>query len=245
MKYNPLIPPLSVQSLAEFLRDLAYSKKLFHSVDWSLSVSPPNEGDAAIRHLGSICTHARSRPVTKRIYLSFCYTEDMGIHDVKATVEGNTVRHEQSMTFEAFRSYAMSLFDADSLYAPERVRERQQKRPTKDAPTLLEFAAFLCSFSPASGEAVDWSLRVLHPRDIWDDVAYSGGLWTHYPSAIPPAAPFHSISFSYSRTWGIYDVSAWNNKIKYAEIKRTDLNGLKRLAENLFTSTSNELEDAI
>lgn len=245
MKSATLTPPLSVQSLAEFLRDLAYSKKLFHTADWNLSVASPGSGDSAIRHSGSICTHSRVRQNIKHIYLSFGYEDATGIYDVKATVEDSTVRQEQSMTFEEFRSYAMSLFDADSLYAPERVRERHQKRPVKDAPSLQELAAFLSSFSPASVETADWSLHVLHPRDIWDDVAYSGGLWTHYPMGFPPSAPFHSISFSYSRTWGIYDVMAWNNRVKYAEIKRTDLDGLKRLAERLFAATSELQEDIV
>lgn len=245
MKTNTPVPPLSVQSLAEFLRDLAYSESLFHSADWFLSVQPPCADDSIEHFEGIICTHSRIRPDTRHIHLSFGYDDAVGIYNVKATAEGDTVRQEQNMPFEEFRSFAMTLFDVKTLYAPKRIHERQKKRPVRSAPTLLELAVFMNSFSPASGGTADWSLRVLHPRDIWDDIAYSGGLWTHQPLGTPPSALYRSISFSYSKTWGIYDVMAWNNRMKRVEQRRMDFDGLKSLAQSLFSNTTDSQEDTV
>lgn len=243
MKNDSLTVPLSVQTLAEFLRDLAYSETLFHSSDWHLSVAPPGSEDKDVRYDGAICTHSRIREHTKHIYLSFAYTEAVGIHNIKATVEGSTVRQEQSMSFKEFRHYAMTLFEADKLYAPKYARERCMKRPVKNAPSLQELASFMNSCSAASGGTADWSLRVLHPRDNWDDVAYSGGLWTHQPLGTPPSDRYHSISFSYSSTWSIYNVMAYSGKVKFTDDKKMDFDRLKALAKELFANTSNTQED--
>jgi len=238
MKNDSLIPPLSVQTLAEFLRDLAYSETLFLSADWHLSVSPPSGDGKDTLYKGAICTHSRSKENTTHIYLSFAYAEATGIHDVKASVEGNIVRQENSMNFEAFRNYAMTLFGADKLYASKYTRERCMKRPVKNAPSLRELADFMHSCSAASGGTADWSLRVLHPRDNWDDVAYNGGLWTHQPLCTPPSDKYHSISFSYSRTWGVYNVMAWSGKAKITDEKKMDFDRLKTLAQSLFSATT-------
>lgn len=239
MKNDMITPPLSIQTLAEFLRDLAYSETLFHKTDWSLSVLPPKEGAGHVSYVGSVSTHSRVRPVKKNIYLSFCYTDEAGISNVKATVNGALMREDSTMDFPAFRTYAMSLFEAETLYTTKRTHERKKRRAAPNAPTLQELTAFMDSLSPAAGGPADWGLHVLHPRDDCDDVSYSGGLWTHHPLGTSLPSPFHSISFSYSRTRGLYHVMAWDNRVKVKDEKRMAFRDFKAIVCRLFPVTAN------
>lgn len=239
MKNDMITPPLSVQTLAEFLRDLAYSETLFHSTDWNLSVLSPKEGAGHVSYVGSVSTHSRVRPAKKYIYLSFRYTDEAGISNVKATVDGALLKDESAMDFSAFRTFAMSLFEAETLYATKQPHERKKRRAAANVPTLQELIAFMDGLSPAAGGPADWGLHVLHPRDDCDDVSYSGGLWTHHPLGTSLPSPFHSISFSYSKTRGLYHVMAWDNRAKVKDEKRMTFRDFKAIVCRLFPVTTN------
>lgn len=115
---------VSLQELAEFLRNATYSDGLTHELTWSLYVLHPRNNDGVVEFGGGIfCKHNAKRPenIRQAVSISIAYNELNGITNFKLWRNGNEVRgfpFREPPSFEQFKQVVVSEFKIAELYAP-------------------------------------------------------------------------------------------------------------------------------
>lgn len=227
----------SVQELAEFLQNMAYSDKLFHHTDKSLSVETPRDANGDIVYQGRLGTRGRVEMQLHHFGLTFCFTVTQGFFAVIAKKDGGIIDTVDTMDFEQFKSFAKKLFEVEELYKSSKCTEPLKTRPAKDVPSIQEVAEFMVNVSKSENgmnHPVGWLLHILHPRDIYGDICYSGGLWTHHELSEPFPKPYNSVHISYSKTRGIYGFQAWEDKSARYEREKISFDDFKVFVIKLF-----------
>lgn len=117
----------TLQELAEFLRDAAYSDDMIHEIDWSLRVLHPKNNDGVVGFSGGIWHRynaQRKENIKANISISFSFDEINGITGFQLWRNRCEVRglpFGKTPTLEQFKDQIISEFKIDELYKSKRL----------------------------------------------------------------------------------------------------------------------------
>jgi hypothetical protein len=112
----------TLQELAEFLRDAAYSDNMSHEIDWSLRVLHPRDNDGSVGFSGGLWTRRNTQKAKSRlkdVSISFSYSETQGITQFQLWRDHMEIRgfpFGEHPSFEAFRGRVIAEFGIEELY---------------------------------------------------------------------------------------------------------------------------------
>lgn len=224
----------TVQELAVFLRDVAYADEMAHCIDRSLLIKEPMDENGDVVYKGGLFTRNHVKIPIHYFRVSFEFTKTRGLYNIEAYKDGNVVLNESTMFFESFKDFVKSLFGVESLYHISESNRREKVRCAKKVPSLQELALFMektVSEQNTIHQPLQWIIYVVHPQDDNGDISYGGGVWT----AVDAKSPFYSsLSFSYSKTCGIYGFQAWKNRCTIEAKERISFEKFQRALTKLF-----------
>lgn len=119
---NKMKPTL--QELAEFLRNAAYSDDMSHELDWRLGVLHPRNNNGVVQFSGGIWHRhnaKRKENIKTNVSISFSFDELNGITGFKMWRNGCEVQgfpFGETPTFEQFKERVILEFKIDELYEP-------------------------------------------------------------------------------------------------------------------------------
>ena len=107
---------LTLQELAEYMRDAAYSDDQSHHIRWSLSVIHPKTNDGDVGFSGGLWTDNMKTKVYKSV--SFSFSDSRGITDFHTWIDHDEIRHPfgGAPSFEDFKETIIKLFAIEQLY---------------------------------------------------------------------------------------------------------------------------------
>lgn len=106
----------TVQELAEFLRDAAYSGELFHHTDHWLFAAIPRDANGDVVYEGGLCTHNRVKKQCHHYCLRFGFTETKGLFEIETKKDNLPARVDDTMDYARFKRFVRGLFEVESLY---------------------------------------------------------------------------------------------------------------------------------
>ena len=100
---------VSLQTLAEFIRDLVYDD-FSRNLRWSLSVIHPKTDDGDVGFSGGIWTDYQK--AKNQMSISFGFSDTKGIYNFKAWINSSEIRFSfgENPTFEDFKKTAERIF---------------------------------------------------------------------------------------------------------------------------------------
>lgn len=106
---------LNLQSLAEFMRNVAYSDNMKHKINWSLSIIHPKTNDGDIGFSGGLWKRGEEDEFKS---VSFGYSETKGIYNFKYWIGKNEICSSfgQTPNFEQFKKTVIRLFGVEKLF---------------------------------------------------------------------------------------------------------------------------------
>jgi len=109
---------ITLQELAIFMRDAAYSDNQSHKIDWSLSVVHPSTNNGVIGFSGGLWKHNCDSKTTEWVSISLSYDEVKGIHNFKRWNDEGEIRSTfgGNPSFEDFKFVVIDAFGIKKLY---------------------------------------------------------------------------------------------------------------------------------
>ena len=203
----------TLQELAVFLRDVAYSDEMTHCIDRFLDLKEPLDENSDVVYEGSLFIHSHMCLQPHYPRLSFGFTRTKGLYHIEAYKDDELVLKENSMPFEDFKSFTKALFEVKALYqVPKNKCGGCKMRHANKAPSIQEVALFVKNVVLEENMLhlpLKWMIHLVHPQDNNGDASYGGGIWTDTDAH---SSAYRSLSFSYSETCGIYGLQAWKER---------------------------------
>ena len=119
----------TLQQVAEFLRDAAYSDRQSHFMEWTLRVIHPNTNDGVVGFSGGLwnkdrsmvrpCDHEKyDKRVTRIVSVSFSYDEVNGITNFQLWADRvrSVFPFGSKPSFDDFKKIVVEQFGIDKLY---------------------------------------------------------------------------------------------------------------------------------
>lgn len=226
-----------MQEIAEFLRDVACSEKLFCRMDHSVFAVTPKDSNGDIVYECSLRTHDRVIKPLHHYALTFNFTLTQGLYNIKAEKDGIAVPVQDRMDIERFKALTKELLEVERLYKSPKQTALKRSRLVKDASSLQEVMEFMVSASVAKNDLhlpVDWMMQVVHPCDNNGDIGFEGWLLTEHGPTEPFPRPYNTLSFSYSKTCGIHLFKAYEDGCLIYQTRHLSFEDFKAFAVKLF-----------
>ena len=111
---------VTVQEVAEFLRNAAYADNLKHGIDWSMRVLHPRTDWNAVSFACGIW-HKKQNELSPNVSVSFTFDEVRGFYHFCIWIDGG--KHEQSFgetpTFDELKETIIKKFGLKKLFHEE------------------------------------------------------------------------------------------------------------------------------
>lgn len=110
---------VSLQWLATFLRDVAYSDNQSHHIHWSLNVIHPSTNDGCVGFSGGLWHDSEYvKQGEGWVSISFSYDELNGIYNFKRWIDGAEIRDDYGAepTFNQFQQICIKAFNVKKIY---------------------------------------------------------------------------------------------------------------------------------
>jgi len=108
----------TLQELATFMRDAAYSDNQSHKIDWSLRVIHPSTNDGVVGFSGGLWKQDCNTEDSRLASISFSYDEIQGIRNFKRWDSRGEIRSTfgEHPSFEDFKITVKKAFGIEKLY---------------------------------------------------------------------------------------------------------------------------------